>query len=152
MQDILLPENIVLSCPQSSDTDFKKITAAAAKLKLRKPSRALTVKTTHCLLDSSKNVNYIYSAQLVGAEIITSEWIYQSRQLGVLVDTEHFLLQSSDLIQSGRTRSKDCRLRGQPKLFTGLHFYLTGGFDKPNCSKTDIQKLISLSGAKLLNR
>ena len=152
LQDVLDASDIVLSCPLSSDTDFKKITAAASKLKIGKPSRAVTLKTTHCLLDSSRNMNPLLSAQLVGAELITTEWIFQSRQLGALVDTEPFLLQSSDLLESGRARSKNCRMRAQPGLFTGLHFYLTGGFDKPNLSKTDIQKLISLSGAKLINR
>jgi hypothetical protein len=151
-QDILVPENIVLSCPQSSDTDFKKISAASTKLKLSKPNRAVTMKTTHCILDSPRSLHSVLSAQLVGAELIQSEWIYQSRQLGLLVDTEPFLLQSPDITAAGRNKSKDCRMRAQPRLFTGIHFYLTGGFDRPNLSKTDIQKLVSLSGAKLINR
>ena len=72
--------------------------------------------------------------------------------IGQLVDTEPFLLQSPDLTQEGRQRSRDCRIRGQPRLFTGLHIYLTGGFDQPNLSKAELQKIISLSGAKLVHR
>ena len=38
--------------------------------------------TTHCLLDNCNNSNHVLAVQLVGAEIIRSEWILQSRQIG----------------------------------------------------------------------
>lgn len=38
-QDTLSVDKMVVSCPELPDTEFKKICAAANKLKLRKPSR-----------------------------------------------------------------------------------------------------------------
>ena len=140
----------MLACPGSSDADFKKMSLAAAKLSVTKPSRVVTEKTTHCLVDTSQHLATLLSAQLVGAQLVLTEWIFQCRQLGQLVDTEPFLLTQPDLTAEGRKRSRECRARGQPRLMTGLHFYLAGAFDKP--SKAELQKIIHLSGAKIINR
>ena len=80
------------------------------------------------------------------------EWIYQSKELGSLVDTEPFIFHHPDITEEARQRSRDCRMRAQPRLFTGIHFYLTGGFDSKGMSKADLTKLIALSGAKIVYR
>jgi len=152
-QDTLSVDKMVVSCPEaSSDTEFKKICAAANKLKLRKPSRVVLEATTHCLLDNCNNSNHVLAVQLVGAEIIRSEWILQSRQIGQIADTEPFLFLPPELTLEGRQRSRDGRRRAQPRLFTGLHFYLAGGYDQMTVSKADLQKLINLSGGMYINR
>jgi len=150
-QDELSIDRVMLACPGSSDADFKRMSLAAAKLSVSKPSRVVTEKTTHCLVDTSQHLATLLSAQLVGAQLVLTEWIFQCRQLGQLVDTEPFLLTQPDLTTEGRQRSRECRARGQPRLMTGLHFYLAGGgFDKP--SKAELQRIIHLSGAKVINR
>jgi len=152
-QDTLPADKIVISCPEaSSDSEFKKICAAASKLKIRKPSRAISEATTHCLLDNCSNANNVLAAQLVGAEILRSEWILQSRQIGQVADTEPFLFLPPELTLEGRQRSRDCRRRAQPRLFTGLHFFLAGGYDQTRVSKADLQRLINLSGGIYISR
>ena len=54
-QDELSAEDVFVSCGAASDSEFKKISLAASKLGLRKPSRAVTTATTHCLVDSSRD-------------------------------------------------------------------------------------------------
>lgn len=148
--DELSAEDVFVSCGAAFDSEFKKISLAASKLGLRKPSRAVTTATTHCLVDSSRDSLQILCAQLVGAIIVRTEWILQSKQIGNLVDTEPFLLSPADVDPEGRSRALENRARAQPKLMTGLNFYLSGTFDSPG--KADLQRLITLSGAKLLNR
>jgi len=149
--DLLLPNNVILACPESSDTEFKKIVQAATSLKMPRPSRQITERSSHCLLAAGKQFN-ILCCQLLGSIPVEEEWIFQCKQLRSLVDTEPFLYQHPDITPEARQRSRDCRIRGQPRLFTGIHFYLAGGFDSKNISKADLNKLIGLSGAKLVNR
>ena len=94
----------------------------------------------------------ILCCQLTGSLPLQEEWIYQSKELGSLVDTELFIFHHPDITEEARQRSRDCRIRAQPGLFTGIHFYLTGGFDSKGMSKSDLTKLIALSGAKIVNR
>jgi len=150
VQEELTADRVVLACPNSSDAELKKILLAAAKLGMSKPNRAVRPDTTHCLLDTCLQPASLLAAQLVGARLVRSEWILQCRQLGRLVDTEPFLLDAPDLTAEGRQRALECRARAQPKLMTGLHIYLAGVFEKLN--KVDLQRIVNLSGAKLINR
>ena len=56
VENLMLPENVVLSAPESSDAEWKKISQAASRLAINKPVRSLTENTTHCLLNSGKQV------------------------------------------------------------------------------------------------
>jgi len=147
-EEISSPQTTRLACLDCSDADFKRICQAAAKLKLSKPTESVTESTTHCLVDTVCS-RTVCSTMLVGAELVSLEWLFQSKQIGWLVDTDPFRHtlpdQRDDVRLAGRKRS-------QPKLFAGLHIYLNGAFDTPGLSKSDLQKLIQLSGAKLLNR
>jgi len=150
-EDLMLPSNVVLACPESTDSELKKISQAASSLKITKPQKQFSISTTHCLLRSGKKFN-ILCCQLTGSLPLQEEWIYQSKELGSLVDTELFIFHHPDITEEARQRSRDCRIRAQPGLFTGIHFYLTGGFDSKGMSKSDLTKLIALSGAKIVNR
>jgi len=150
-EELLVPSNVILACPESSDTELKKMVQAATLLKMSRPSRQLNEKSSHCILANGKQFN-ILSCQLLGTIPIQEEWIFQCKQFGSLVDTDPFIYQHPDITLEARQRSRDSRIRGQPRLFTGIHFYLAGGFDSKNISKADLGKLIVLSGAKLVNR
>jgi hypothetical protein len=150
-EDVLMPTNVVLACPECSDSEMKKIVQAASSLKMHRPSRQFSENTTHCVLHTGKQLN-ILSCQLLGSLPLQEEWIFQCKQLGTMVDTEPFIYQHPDMTPEARQRSRDCRMRGQPRLFTGIHFYLAGGFDTKNLSKADLTKLLTLSGAKIVYR
>jgi len=144
-------QNVVLSCPESSDSDFKRISSCAIAVGMKKPSKTINENTTHCLLVTGKQVNLL-SCLVAGVITLQEEWIFQCKQFGSLVDTEPFLFQHPDLIEDGRVGSLDCRLRGQPRLLSGLHFYMTGGFDAQVISKAELVKLINLAGGRSINR
>jgi len=144
-------DNVVLACPESSDSDFKRISSCATSVGMKKPSKAINENTTHCLLVTGKQVNMM-SCLVAGVVILQQEWIFQCKQLGSIVDTEPFLFQHPDLLDDGRMRSLDCRSRGQPRLLAGLHFYMTGGFDSQVISKAELVKLINLAGGRSINR
>eukprot|EP00088_Acartia_fossae_P014539 TRINITY_DN177_c0_g1_i1.p1 TRINITY_DN177_c0_g1~~TRINITY_DN177_c0_g1_i1.p1 ORF type:complete len:606 (-),score=164.78 TRINITY_DN177_c0_g1_i1:337-2154(-) len=151
VENLMLPENVVLSAPESSDAEWKKISQAASRLAINKPVRSLTENTTHCLLNTGKQVN-ILGCQIIGAIPTQEEWIFQCKQLNTLVDTEPFIYAHPDITEEARQRSLECRRRGQPRLLTGLHFYLMGGFDSKNLSKADLTRLIVWAGAKVISR
>ena len=94
----------------------------------------------------------ILGCQIVGAIPTQEEWIFQCKQLNTLVDTEPFIYTHPDITEEARQRSLECRRRGQPRLLTGLHFYLMGGFDSKNLSKADLARLIVWAGAKVISR
>ena len=56
VEDLMVPSNVVLACPESSDSDVKKISQAASSLKITKPQKHFSDSTTHCLLRSGKQV------------------------------------------------------------------------------------------------
>merc|ERR1719291_610156 len=80
-------QNVVLSCPESSDSDFKRISSCAIAVGMKKPSKTINENTTHCLLVTGKQV-HMMSCLVAGVVILQQEWIFQCKQLGSIVDTE----------------------------------------------------------------
>ncbi len=60
-EDLMLPSNVVLACPESTDSELKKISQAASSLKITKPQKQFSISTTHCLLRSGKKVYFLLS-------------------------------------------------------------------------------------------
>ena len=55
-EELLVPSNVILACPESSDTELKKMVQAATLLKMSRPSRQLNEKSSHCILANGKQV------------------------------------------------------------------------------------------------
>jgi len=146
---------ICLSKKVSKNPSLKKLVIdGLQRFGLRKPTTDFTFSVTHFILDEKEDLSptsYEYLASLVtGAEIIRSSWITECGKQGEIVKTDPYVVHFEEDDEEGVSRSRDLTSTQQPKLLTGIHFYLLGSFEK--VTRDQVSNLIKLSDGKIVTR
>ena len=146
---------ICLSKKVCKNLTLKKLaTDGLQRFGLKKPTVDFTVSVTHFIVDDNEDVSpvsYEYLASIIiGAEIIRSSWITECGKQGKILKTDPYVINFHEDDEEGVIRSRDLIMTQQPKLLTGLHFYLIGSFDK--LSREQVSNLIKLSDGKIVAR
>ena len=107
----------------------------------------VSAKTTHLIVPSSEDriapeETAYFEALVLGAWIVTWDWMEESAKSGDFVDEEEFLAVGTRGYRNGAPeKSRNNELLQQPKLFKGFHVFLEGNFGKPYPSAQDLTKV-----------
>lgn len=139
-----------------SKSSYNKIGPIKAKLR-KEYSNEVTHIISGCNQEGLclRTVKYLRGL-LDGKLIVTYDWFLASLSANEFVPEDPYLIQGDEVM--GRAcsivaKSIAARRRGDPPLFSGVSFYLTGVFRPPSTpSKKDLADLIAAGGGTLLSR
>jgi len=155
METSLEPQDMVLCLSKKVAADTKQVkmlTETAVRMGCRKPSTQLSEEMTHLLVEGEEEEDSLHflTALVVGAEIVSTSWLFESGTQGKLVNCLQFRCEGKG--EEGAKKARVRRASKQPGLLAGLHFYLTGVFDPPCLTKVEVQNIVRMAGGKLITR
>ena len=147
---------IAVSKAVLKDSNMKKILLEGyQRLGVKKPTIDFLVNTTYLVVDDKEELepnSYQYLAALVtGSEIVKSSWLLGCYKNFRIVDNEKYSVDFDCADQDGVTKFKDLILTQQPRLFSGIHFYLQGNFGHI-LTKNEVTNLVKLCDGKVVTR
>lgn len=91
-------QNVVVAWPDASGAQWKRVTTALARYGPARASRQVGPTTTHCLVepDHEEQLPMLLAAQLVGCQLLTAEWLWQSLHADQVLPTEPFQVIAAD--------------------------------------------------------
>jgi len=133
-------------------------TELCQNLGLERPSLELSSSTTHLVVAEAESVspqtfNYL-AALAVGASIVRSAWLTESRDQGKIVRQEMFEVSFAPEDREGLNRVEEMISAQQPGLLAGIHFYLANNVGAGGCllSRDDLASLVRLCGGRMVSR
>eukprot|EP00092_Neocalanus_flemingeri_P025647 GFUD01027805.1.p1 GENE.GFUD01027805.1~~GFUD01027805.1.p1 ORF type:complete len:593 (+),score=269.16 GFUD01027805.1:403-2181(+) len=158
METVLQPQEMVLCLSKKVAANNKLVKAlveAAVGLGCKRPSTQIKEDMTHLLVEKGEeqdNMEY-YTALVVGAEIVSTSWIEESRKEGKLASCNQFRCDLTEgSWEEGAGISRERRASKQPGLLAGIHFYLTGVFESPSLTRVEVLQIVKMAGGKLITR
>lgn len=154
LETSLQPQEMVLCLSRKVGGNNKLVKVlgeTAVRLGCKKPSLQIREDMTHMLVEEGEDDSIHFLAALVlGADIVTTSWMLESGKKDTLVECEQFKCEGRG--EEGAFKAKERRVRKQPGLLAGIHFYLTGVFETPCLTKVEVLQVVKMAGGKIITR